>query len=747
VPKRSNILIAICVALVAGAFLWLPLHDPEGEPVATARPSARYAPGHATTDLAAEGKREARENAAAAPPAGVDIENSGVLMVQVIAKETAQPVRSIRLILWAKSSQSNPPLNLVETASGRMYDELRPDEHGAVEIRAIPPRTELILTVHRDLGGTYPEDHRIPALAPDELRTLRLEIATQNDLVFVGRVVARVDHTPVARARIQASHVADQFDGRTNGFEISSANESNGDDIVSDRDGWFEVSVATWKSPYLRVWAAGFGLAIVIPNRGHETRESARSIELDRSARLSAQVVNASGSPIVEAHVVLDTPASVFDPSNKATVGDLSYLSLPNQRWEAASNLDGKCVFEELPASIPMQVQVVIGGTVAHRDPAPLTLNSGETRQVEWRIGAGCTLTGLLVDQDGQPVSEREIWLQKPWSDNCEYYHSGAPDEQTRSATTNANGQFEFRDVAAGEWCIGPAPIAGGPRVAPERAIATRSERIDVAESGTQEIVLHVYRGLYIRGTVVGPNGESVPHAWVSAGLEPQRFTLDAPALDHGAFVVGPLAPGKLALQGRGKPHAPSDVILAEAGADDLIIRLKPGGSLRGRIVDAETGLPCGGELVVTPETKRSGMLGTGFMRKIGQDGTFVADGLESGRYDLSAQTQDGRIGTLRSAVVVAQQTPDESVLRVSRGGTLRFRYDGKKASIQVTIRSQDAPVGFAEYVQAGTTCERLAPPGVLVLEVRNEPGSPPRLMTVDLPAGKERDVLIQDDE
>jgi hypothetical protein len=246
---------------------------------------------------------------------------------------------------------------------------------------------------------------------------------------------------------------------------------------------------------------------------------------------------------------------------------------------------------------------------------------------------------------------------------------------------------------------------------------------------------------------VVGPKNEPVAQCFVNGGQDENFPVLNTLSGKDGTFALGPLVPGTYALTAEGSEHAPSELVRAEAGQRDVSIRLRAGGSLSGRVVDAQSGEGCAAELTITPQHLRSGAFGSGFTTGTKPDGSFDHPGLEPDLYGISARTADGRIGVLPDIAVLADAKSGDLVISVSLGGKLRLRYDGSKKAMLVEIMSRGVLVQFSEGIEPGQTVERRAPQGALVLNIRSEWMGPPRTMQLDLAAGETKEVVIHDEK
>jgi Carboxypeptidase regulatory-like domain len=753
VSKRSIAasLALFAIALVAALALFLTQREtrPQSEAAAPA-PHIETASEHVPENAVAT-EPPARETISAAPaatppdPTPSTDSNSATLIVHVVAKETGRPVKSVHVNLFPKAFEEGFTAASVERSKGTMHEGLRPDEAGEVDF-IVKPGKDLRLSLFNETLEAGSTELDVASLMLGERREVRLEVPTQNDLTFHGRVVSSVARSPLAGANIQAVSANRSFvsSGSEPGHEEWSRTKLG--EATSDSDGFFELTLAKWKSPHLRVEADGYALALVIPTTGHETLDTARTIELDPAASLRVRIIDASGAPIVGAWVELETPGYSFNRSEEQRLM-WSFGSLPPERWKSQSAPDGRCEITKLPPGIPITLEIIQNGRVLKREADPLTLKSSEERELEFRIGSGCTLNGQMLDQDGHSVGMQEVWMQKFMFEEQTYFKPHSAKEVVAKATTDSRGLFVLKDVPAGKWRIGPAAVRNHWEPPKEDALAPFGQVVDVGDGPSQDVTLQVYRGLYIRGVVVDPKNNPVSKCFVNAGQDEDFLVLNTLSGKDGTFALGPLVPGTYVLMGEGGGHAPSEPIRAEAGQREVSIRLRAGGSLSGRVVDAQSGEGCKAELTITPQHPRTGAFGSGMITWTNPDGTFMHDGLEPDLYGIAALTADGRIGILPSVPAAPDAKPGDLVISVAPGGRLRLRYDGAKPEVMVGIKSRGVTVGFPQPVESGKALEKRVPQGTLVIELRFEGQAEPRTMSVEFAAGEEKEVVIHDEK
>jgi RNA polymerase sigma factor (sigma-70 family) len=164
----------------------------------------------------------------------------------------------------------------------------------------------------------------------------------------------------------------------------------------------------------------------------------------------------------------------------------------------------GAAVFEGLPAGKAI-VQADRGAR------SELVLASGEN-ELEVLIPPGVLVTGVVLDDDEQPVADAELWLADP------YFTSSS--EGTWGARSGADGRFVLRDVQ------------------PRRAVAARARGrtpdeavwVEGAVGEHIEVTLHVgASGPRLRGIVRDERGDPIEDAYLFVGraIEPRILGRD----------------------------------------------------------------------------------------------------------------------------------------------------------------------------------------------------------------------------
>ncbi|MDQ3263824.1 MAG: carboxypeptidase-like regulatory domain-containing protein [Myxococcota bacterium] len=307
------------------------------------------------------------------------------------------------------------------------------------------------------------------------------------------------------------------------------------------------------------------GTYSVRATEGRDTGEAALNLQpqkpnpplllrLEEGGVLMGTVRNQDGAPVPGAQVSVSVEAPGLDPTR-----------------ETVSDAEGNFRIDPL---LPGEATVwaAAEGYLAPSNTRRTLISLGQPAQVEVKLERAAALSGVLVDEDGDPVQGAKVVGAVSLK--------GGDD-----ATTGADGRFTL-EVAAG----------------PVRFTAKHSGFRDHASTPTApspELRVVLQRGLQLRGRVLDEAGGPVKGARVMAvapgkGAEPdqdlERVTESGAG---GAFHVGGLEPGAFLVAAlvekeeggqRAMRMGATRVVLPFDG--ELTVRLKAGASIRGVVVD-----------------------------------------------------------------------------------------------------------------------------------------------------------------
>ena len=283
--------------------------------------------------------------------------------------------------------------------------------------------------------------------------------------------------------------------------------------------------------------------------------------------------------------------------------------------------------------------------------PARLPRVPAGTTDLEVRVVASLVIKGRLLLEDGSPLPAGNGVCDLRWRN---------PDGSSASTTLGAwgrDGSFQTGPLDPGlvyDFVFHGRPgILGGAA----RGIAP----------GTEDLVVVVRKGGSVEGRVVDEDGNGIAGIWVGAETreipstqfpEPGRSTF-ARTDGRGAFRLEGMAPVPYEVRAGGSRTDYLDARLkspVEPGTSGIVLRLKSGSFLEGRIVDA-SGAPWGEGYV-----QARGEGGWGDCR-VGRNGEFSIRGIPPGEYTLHLQVGQGYVdlGTATApAKDLVQRKPEE---------------------------------------------------------------------------------------
>lgn len=229
---------------------------------------------------------------------------------------------------------------------------------------------------------------------------------------------------------------------------------------------------------------------------------------------------------------------------------------------EVRTDADGRFVIRGLPPGLALSWYEVRHPEhrTHHGERSPL--KGGEPSTL--RLEPGCKVAGIVVDEQGRPISGAMVEIRRP----------GRLGDEFTTQTTD-DGRFRFGGVTPGRWMVAIQPERHAPAFGP--VVATQDRPVEnqyVAGPGS-----------YISGKVIGPGGEPVARAAVGwaqpvderghavEGLELGRMTNTA---EDGTFRLGPLSQGEYSLTSVIEEPRRLGRTKVRSNQTNVVIRLEP---------------------------------------------------------------------------------------------------------------------------------------------------------------------------
>ncbi|TAH34348.1 MAG: carboxypeptidase regulatory-like domain-containing protein [Planctomycetota bacterium] len=583
--------------------------------------------------------------------------------------------------------------------------ELATDEHGRASVE-VPANLELSFDVYGPDPETIGRLRRVPVptLGEGEQRTMTIRLPVGQDLEFWARVVADADGRPLAGARASL-------------FEDGDATVAS----VTDANGFIHLTTRSWTTPHLQISEPGFGLQFVPVAPGHATAEQSQEVRLLATGTVFGGVTGPDGAP---ADGILVTASADAESLGWKAGWLASHLPV---EWSTTTS-GGDFRLDALPAAVPLHLQFAWPGDVRKLEEA-VVLAPGEERRLDYSAVALARIRGRILDQEGVPVRNTSVslvsedgFLSLDMTADILHYVVSAMPGGTRMTTSDENGTFSFVDVSRGNYLVGVSSGVAGPGgfIAESEVSPTG---VPVRVTGTEaelEVTVRVARGLFIRGTLVDPNGAPVAGFPVVAMPMPGAGFVMTNSDDDGRFALGPLWPGPHQVQcflpqGMLEPAMrlrSSEPIMAEAGAEGIVLRLTRGTAVQGSVFQ-RTAPAAGVEVIALSQNARR------LSTTTDPSGFFAFQGLEANHYLIYAVSADA-IAMLPGVQVTEGKNVEGLVLTLQPAARVHVRtsrgFDGMSCSAA-------ADFGFLDWkpIAPGGSVDFVLPAGEVTLTLRNE--------------------------
>lgn len=343
----------------------------------------------------------------------------------------------------------------------------------------------------------------------------------------------------------------------------------------------------------------------------------------------------------------------------------------PRKRWaHALTDAGGVARYQDLPAGSAR----LFAATGCAEDAQVI---AGQESRARFEIFPGLTVSGRVVEPEGAPVANAEIWVQS----------GGQPQFNHAVERSGADGRFRLRSLTD--------HITFGARAAGWRpSLMFEASELPVGPDGAREVTLELSQpGGGVAGRILDPDGEPAAGALVLVGNR-GGFNIDLPtglrayaprpalliANERGEFsLLDHLEPSshEVHVCARGFPLWSGSVAVEQGAKAWIEVQLAPPVRVAGRVVDdgerpvpgadvrasREAGVEQFSDPFDPPETTTDAQ------------GLFVLDWVAPGELELTARVDSNeRLGRARASLTLAPGETREVELALDVGEAIRGR-------------------------------------------------------------------------
>ncbi|WP_224365643.1 carboxypeptidase regulatory-like domain-containing protein [Hyalangium versicolor] len=565
-----------------------------------------------------------------APPEVVLNLGQALLVEGTVRDEAGQPVEgaSVAVNLWGRSSQA---WQAVTTQDG--HYRLGPMEPGTYA-----------LDIERSGYVDVRDEEYVLELGMEPVEWVLQRAAT------VSGMVVDEEGKPVGDLSLQLSGSGSGAD-----FEY-------GDHTETGADGRFSMDVSrvgTWSLVIDDERFAPQRLSIQAPSQ--ELRVVVR-----RGATVVGTVTDEQGVPQPRVFVTL------WNAATKSEEEDSIRSSSTDSR--------GRFILKGLPEGrFVVEAKRDIDGT-ERSVGKPVELHGSGQLEVALRFDEGHTLSGIVVDGQGAPVEGAAVRVMQSHKSfpswrrhilSCQTGRDSGP-------RTGPDGRFTLRHLVADTYELTVEKTGYFYPPAQARKDELLLGGILFVEKGTTDVRVVLERKGRIRGRVIGPDGAPLRYFTVDRlPVGGPDGTFERPFMSSGVEHLEFDAPDLSPILRSVEVHEGVDVELGD-------VRMGPGRQVKGRVLDAETGVPIAGAQVHVVD------MGAYNSVQTRADGSFELSRVDERALMLEAIHDDYRSGR------VPLGSGDEPVtLRLDPGArietTIRDR-EGKPVSAVVELEQEDGP-------------------------------------------------------
>jgi len=585
-----------------------------------------------------------------AEPAVIEL-NPGLLLAGRVVDPEGKPIQGAVI-----RARSRATARRVTVAVNREKEpEVESDANGQFRFDTLSPGSYTLIVSHDDYASVQLKNVEVP----QENLTVTMEYGGG-----IAGFVRDRDGNPIPGARVWCHDLA--------GVRKES---------ITDENGHYQlvVSVKPLRKKHLNVQATGYArpesTAVVV----EEGKVVNKDFELDRASGITGLVKDTQGRPIANVNVMVQLLPDEETPVQR-------YLGY------CTTGEDGRFQIDNI--SPRGRVKLI----AEHRfflkwESEPFQIMPGEILEAEIQMQSGGSLSGIVVDDNGNPVKGARVKAVAPGASEREAAFGGG------FGTTDEQGRFVLRGLGAGTYEV--LASASG-------YLEGRSEAVTLAEgAGVSGITVTLPKAHRLAGVVRTTDGRPVPGARITVvdtSVDGVR-KLGAASKEDGSWEVEGL--GSQPVEVSAEADGYGRVTLKEVKPDtqDVLLELPPLGGVSGIVVNQD-GKPVRAFSVkpipVEIDQGYSRPRNTRFKTFGNVDGSFKFEDLPPGTYTLNVQSPGYRGTTLENVRVDAGQITDVGTLTLLPGGVLVGR----------VLDATGAPVAGAKVSVVGGVSKFSMAPG-----------------------------------
>ncbi|HOO78727.1 MAG TPA: carboxypeptidase regulatory-like domain-containing protein [bacterium] len=286
--------------------------------------------------------------------------------------------------------------------------------------------------------------------------------------------------------------------------------------------------------------------------------------------------------------------------------------------------------FEKALAPNVYRVEVSAPGRVG-RVEKEVELKPGETRELEVELEPGDRIPGRVEVEAGVPLEGARVSYSATGMDSAPYLYS-----VERAAVTDADGRFELSGMPAGVYLVSAS--ADG---------YIKNSRLETP-TGTDNLRIVLRQGSVIKGRLAG-DLEGLPLA-VSLSFKNGRSSTSRDVVlgPESTFTVSDLEKGNYNVRVKEKEYVSDWAVdvpaVAPEEARPIVLTVRRGASVSGRVLDAVTKIPLSGTMVYLSPVSGAGEE----IDMTGEGGEYEFQGVAAGDYRLKVRSWYDSFGAER---------------------------------------------------------------------------------------------------